>query len=182
MNMDCNACQNLLNAYLDGELEGIRFAEVERHLDQCRTCKAELERLVRMRELLSELREVEVPEGEREAFISALRERLEAEQTRGVRREINWRPALVSGIAVVIILIVLVSIPHQVSPVKIAPASGLNPMENAFVDRMISGALDDHFLATSGDFLADPALTTGQVLSVWKVVRQTHGELFEPAE
>jgi hypothetical protein len=35
-----------LSAYLDGELQGSRFQQVEEHLAECETCKNELESLV----------------------------------------------------------------------------------------------------------------------------------------
>ncbi len=179
--MDCRKCQSLLNAYLDGELEGRQFAELERHVERCPDCKAELERMMRMRELLRELSEVEVPLGAREAFIGALRDRIEAEEKRAYRREINWRPALIGGIVVTLILIVLVTLPRTRPAPTIAPAPGLNALENALVDSVIVGALHNHILATSGEFMSDAQTTAGQSLAVWKVVKQTHGELFEPA-
>lgn len=179
--MDCAKCKELLNAYLDGELEGTLFAELERHIERCPDCRAELDRIMKMRELLDELRGVEVPEGERERFIDALRNRLETEQKRGLRREINWRPALIGAIAVVAILIVLIAIPREKPPPEIAPAPGLNALQNVVVDVAVVGTLDDHFLATSGDFMSSQEVSMGQTLSAWRVLKKTHGELFEPA-
>ena len=179
--MDCRKCQELLNAYLDGELEGAAFAEMERHIERCPDCKAELDRVMKMRALLSELRDVEVPEGEREKFIGALRDRLESERKRGFRREITLRPALIGAIAVVVILIAVVSVPREGAKPKIAPAPGLNALENILVDVAIVGALDDYFIATTGDFMSSPEVSGGQALAAWKVVKETHGDLFEPA-
>jgi len=179
--MDCEKCKQLLNPYLDGELEGSEFAEIEHHLEKCPDCTAELDRLVRMRDLLRELRAVEVPEGEREVFINALRERLEAEGIPSPARKRDPRPVMVAAIAFVLALVLLVSLPRGDQTPKIAPAPGLNAFQNAAFDAMIVGALDNHILATSGDFMADPAATGGQAIAVWKVVRSTHNDIFEPA-
>ena len=179
--MDCGRCKDLLNAYLDGELEGTVFAELERHIEHCPGCRADLDRIMKMRSLLDDLKEVEVPEGARESFIGALRDRLEAEQQRGMRKEINWRPALIGAIAVVAALIIVVSIPREAPEPEIAPAPGLNALQNMMVDVAVVGSLDDHFLATTGDFMCVPELSAGQALAAWRVIKETHGDLFEPA-
>lgn len=180
--MDCRVCQNLLNQYLDNELEGQVLADLERHIEGCPECMAELDRLRKMNEFLNDLRKVEVPEGEREAFIDALRDRIEAEGGKVEKRKSILRPVLVSAIVVVLVLITFVTYPKTDVDIRIAPASGLNALENMAIDRIIAGSLDDHFLATSGDFLADPAVSGGQALTVWKILKETHGDLFEPAE
>lgn len=180
--MDCRECQRLLQAYLDGDLDGAPFAAVEHHLERCPDCRAELDRLVKMRDLLKELREVEVPEGERDTFIEALMQRIEAERARGYRRPINWRPALVASIAIVFILIIVVGIGPGARPPTIAPGPKMNAIENATVDVLVMGALDDQFLATQGDFLSDPGLVRHQLETGWKTVVNTHRDLLERKE
>lgn len=62
----CEEAVRRLAEYLDGELSGRRDAEVERHLETCRSCwsRAEFERRIRAR--LADLREDRVrPEFER---------------------------------------------------------------------------------------------------------------------
>jgi anti-sigma factor RsiW len=181
--MDCKKCTDLLNDYLDGELDGKEFAEVEHHVGRCHHCKAELERLLKMRDLMAELKTVEVPEGEREAFIDALRARLASEGVPDHSKRKDLRPYLVVAIAAILILIALVSYGRRPQPPPmIGPAAGLTPLENAFVDRVIAGSLDDHVLATNMEFMSDPGLTSGQALAIWKVVKETHSDLFEPYE
>jgi len=181
--MNCEKCRDYLNDYLDDELDASTFADVEHHIGSCPDCKAELDRVSKMRDLLGDLRNVKIPEGEREAFIGALRSRIEAEGGEVVVTKRDWRPALVSAIALVAVLIVAVSLPgaKRESPV-INPASGLNKVDNVFVDTVIMSAFDDYILATSGEMLADPLVTGGQAFASWKVVKDTHGDLFEPAE
>lgn len=47
--MQCEEALRLLAVYLDGELEGTSQADLERHLDTCRSCysRAEFERRLR---------------------------------------------------------------------------------------------------------------------------------------
>jgi hypothetical protein len=184
--MNCESCKNLLQAYLDGELEGEKFTEIEHHIEHCASCKAELARLLRVRDLLKDLKEVEVPPGEREAFINALRNRIRAEEVHFTveRRPINWRPALIASIALVAVLIIVVLIPIKLvrGPAKIAPAKGINAIEDAGVDMLITGGLGNHFLATQGDILSDPYVTGGEILGAWKILKDTHGDMLLPAE
>jgi predicted anti-sigma-YlaC factor YlaD len=44
-----------LNAYLDGELRGVRLQHVEAHLTECQGCRAELESLERLSDLLHQV-------------------------------------------------------------------------------------------------------------------------------
>jgi hypothetical protein len=180
--MDCKKCQNLLGQYLDEELNGPELSDLEQHIKNCPDCLRELERLRKMHSFLTDLKEVEVPEGEREAFIGALRNRIEAEGAKVSRKKSVLRPVLVTAILVVIALIVVVIYPQKPVDIKIAPAPGLNAIENMAVDGVICRALDDHFLATSADFMVDTDVTGGQALSVWKILKETHADLFEPAE
>src|SRR5262249_55869692 len=51
--MNCNEIQNLIHAYVDGELDLVRSLELETHLRECDPCSQEL---ARIRELLSRLK------------------------------------------------------------------------------------------------------------------------------
>ena len=81
------------------------------------------------------------------------------------------------------VLIIAVSLPRPAkeNPV-IRSASGLNKVDNALVDVVVISAFDDYIISTSGELLADPGVTGGQAIASWKVVKDTHGDLFEPAE
>ena len=43
-----------LNAFLDGELNGLRLRQVQDHLVSCAACRAELEELQRLSQMLKE--------------------------------------------------------------------------------------------------------------------------------
>lgn len=180
--MDCRKCNRLLQAYLDGDLDGSPYREVADHLDKCPDCRAEYDRMLKMHDLLRNLRELEVPEGEKEAFIGALRDRIAAERSREVQKGFNWRPVLVTAIAVVAVLIVTVLIPRPKGDIDIAPAPGFNAIENFRIDLLVVGPLKDHLLGTQADFMADPGLTIGSVMTAEKIRKNTHEELILPAE
>jgi len=68
-----------LNAYLDGELHGLRLRQVEAHLDECAACRSELAELRRLSRLLKET----PPAGTfttTERFVANLNLRLGAQQ------------------------------------------------------------------------------------------------------
>jgi hypothetical protein len=182
--MDCKNCIRNLNQYVDGELEGDALKDFEQHLSECQSCKAEYNRMMKMRDLLRNLKEVEVPEGEREVFIGALRDRIEAEGVPVHISKTNWQPALVAAIAVVAVLIVLVVVPGHLryrTP-GFSEVPGLDPMASGMIDRELAMSLENHFLATSVDCFSNPALTGGQMLSVLKVMRESHREIGPPEE
>jgi len=174
--MDCVKCKSLLNAYLDEELEESEILEVRAHVNSCPSCKDELDRLLRMRELLSNLRDMEVPPGEKEAFIDALRSKLEAEGAHVHKRPMVWRPVLVLAILAVIAMIVVVSVPKKAKLPVMEPAPGLRSGENVIVDTILMRSLEGHFIGTTGGFLADPELTRGQIKYSMEVFRKTHGD------
>jgi anti-sigma factor RsiW len=81
---------NLLNAYLDDELRGMKLNELERHLAACEKCRAELEEL---RSVSSLLRSAPLPQVMPvERFVSNLSLGL-------ARRELRDRPARPAGLA-----------------------------------------------------------------------------------
>lgn len=51
--MDCSYCRSRLNRYLDGELGYLEVAELQRHLDFCECCAAELAELGEVRGALT---------------------------------------------------------------------------------------------------------------------------------
>ena len=63
-----------LNAYLDGELKGMRLRQLEEHLAECEVCQAELESLNSLSALLQEVPTAEFTSHER--FVSEVNLRL----------------------------------------------------------------------------------------------------------
>ena len=69
-----NHVNEWLNAYLDGELRGLRLRQVEEHLAECEACLAELESLQGLSALLQEVPPAEFTSHER--FVSQVNLRL----------------------------------------------------------------------------------------------------------
>ena len=53
--MNCGKIQNLLSAYMDGELTGEEQLQIRRHLHSCRTCSAEHDSLLTTKRMISGL-------------------------------------------------------------------------------------------------------------------------------
>jgi hypothetical protein len=88
-----------LNAYLDGELRGLRLRQVEAHLDQCAACRLELAGLRQLSTLLQETAPAEsfTPT---ERFVANLTLRLGAQKGRIGSRPRSAAPSRLSAIEV----------------------------------------------------------------------------------
>ena len=52
--MNCELARTTVHGYFDGELDAVRSAEFERHLESCLQCQAELKDIEYLRALLHE--------------------------------------------------------------------------------------------------------------------------------
>lgn len=99
----CNHMRDLIEGYLDGELEGSVKAEFELHLATCTDCAAELALARRVSEGLSSLGILKAPAViEKSVFAYAKAHPLPA------RRPwwwLSWRPALAGAVAVILLAI-----------------------------------------------------------------------------
>ena len=80
-----------LNAYVDGELKGMRLRQVEEHLAECEACQAELDSLQGLSSLLQEVPEAESTPNEK--FVSQVNLRLPQKQVKFTRSkviEVGW--------------------------------------------------------------------------------------------
>ena len=80
-----------LNAYVDGELKGMRLRQVEEHLAECEACQAELDSLQGLSSLLQEVPEAESTPNEK--FVSKVNLRLPQKQVKFTRSkviEVGW--------------------------------------------------------------------------------------------
>jgi hypothetical protein len=50
--MNCEKTRELLHAYIDGELDLLRHAQIERHLGECEACRLEHQELLKLRSLI----------------------------------------------------------------------------------------------------------------------------------
>jgi hypothetical protein len=95
------ACQDNLSAFLDGQLSAREYSRVERHLQECKACREELESL---RQTVSLLRSVPMLQPPRTFFIRAG----EVAKQRQVRRRRLSYAYLQAATAVATVLLVLV--------------------------------------------------------------------------
>lgn len=54
--MNCRKANNLISAYIDGELSGVEHIMVREHLDQCADCREEYDTLVSMKRTLASIK------------------------------------------------------------------------------------------------------------------------------
>lgn len=98
--MNCRTAQNLISAYVDGELCGVEMLRLRDHLAQCKDCHAEVEELKAVKRLLSGQNPIDVPSGFEERLAAFV---LRDEQP--ARREVpTWRLALLSSVAAAVVV------------------------------------------------------------------------------
>lgn len=83
--MNCSKIQNLLSAYMDGELAGEEQLQIRRHLAECYTCSQEHESLLTTKRMISSLSVREARPGLDQMILGML---AEEEQTRARRSPI----------------------------------------------------------------------------------------------
>lgn len=74
--MTSQQCQNLLgdlSAYLDGDASGELCAEIERHLEDCRDCRAVVDTLRKTLELVHDLPQQEIPQAVRARLMDEIK-------------------------------------------------------------------------------------------------------------
>ena len=75
--MNCEQMNDLLSAFLDGELTTREEEQMNAHLEQCAECRALLEQLQTLRTSFSDLEEIPAPEG----FVGKVMDSIKAEST-----------------------------------------------------------------------------------------------------
>ena len=99
--MTCREAEARLGAYLDGELDAARAAEVGAHLEGCAACAALLERHRALRAAIrSELPSYPAPDALRTRVQEAVRE---AAPRLGARRATLWRALAVAASALLVV-------------------------------------------------------------------------------
>lgn len=107
--MNCDRTRKLLHRYLDDELTGEARSQVRVHLDGCPACTAELDVLVRIRDLLLSGRIPQPAPGLEAAVVAKAARRFEGRLPRPVWSwlfPISW-PARLAAAAAAVVLAVL---------------------------------------------------------------------------
>lgn len=150
--------QRQLSAYVDGELTPHEAGEVEAHLAQCESCKAELHRLQSLKSLLGQLPERPVPE----TLWRSIRAHLDRPQQSWIALVEQWlrstvrRPALAA--AAVALIAVLVAIPLVRGRLERLRAAELGP--ELYIREHALASASDPFLdrAYLGLLISDASL------------------------
>lgn len=105
--MRCQQIQELLSAYLDGEVEPSQQAQIKAHLEDCATCRCQWEDLVASVTLLRGLPEVSPPESFREQLLH----KLEGQRLYAPRRRfrLGW-PKFIAAATILVVVFSLTSV------------------------------------------------------------------------
>ncbi|MCD6362077.1 MAG: zf-HC2 domain-containing protein, partial [Armatimonadetes bacterium] len=115
----CRAINNLLNAYLDGELTTEQARECEEHLAECARCRAELERLRAARSLLRSLPHPTPPPELADAIKLAA-----ADELAGQAPGLLW-PAWTTPLAAAAAVVVAITVIYMLQAPRLAPTDEL---------------------------------------------------------
>lgn len=103
--MNCQNIRELMNGYLDGELDLVNHLEIERHLNDCDACAKEYKNFQTLRSSLDESFYFHAPANLRKNIRSALRQ-TDGEPTRYRFWHWRWLAAATSVAAIVILTLV----------------------------------------------------------------------------
>lgn len=149
--MDCESTSELLDGYLDGELDLVRSLEVERHLQDCPSCGQFLARRLSLRrELASAALYHPAPVALQERVRAALHR---MEVVPRLPRSIKWRRlAAVGGIAAVLL------IAFGIAARRRAPSRA---------DMLAHDVIASHVRSLLADHLADVASNDRHTVKPW---------------
>ena len=139
--MTCDLMQTTLHGYCDGEVDAVRAAEFEQHLEDCRECRASLEEAQALR---SRLRQHDLYE----RSSPQLRQRIEKQlglarpETQGAARAGSLRWLLVPAFAVAVVAIIAVLARFPIQPRVLATATA-SELIDAHVRSLQPGHLTD---------------------------------------
>jgi predicted anti-sigma-YlaC factor YlaD len=107
--MECNKVDNLLSAYIDGELLSSDMNSIKEHLEKCQKCKLEYQSLLRIKNILSNLKEKELPK----YFLNSLYTRINREGLNfpwrdKILRFINQRYTLIPVLTTAVMIFLLI--------------------------------------------------------------------------
>ncbi|MGD9548387.1 MAG: anti-sigma factor [Candidatus Krumholzibacteriia bacterium] len=127
--MRCERIETLLDAYVDHETSAGETAALETHLQECPTCRRELESRRELRRLFSGRRKVAAPTGLQDRIVAAVAEGEDGDRTErraGNLASRRWRrarwPLALAAAAVLAFAVVLPSLRRQEGVDAVAPA------------------------------------------------------------
>lgn len=148
--MNCEETQELVHAYIDRELDLVRSLEVERHVDQCRSCSESCARLRALRSSLSSAYRLP-PRHLEKRIVSDLRKAAKNESRRPL--VIRWR---------------WIGVPAAVAVVIVASLAVVRFWSAASPDELLAReAVASHVRSLMADHLADVASSDQHTVKPW---------------
>jgi anti-sigma factor RsiW len=148
--MDCPNAQNLLDAYLDGELDALRSSEIADHLHGCADCTQSLEERQTIRSRLkSPSLYFKAPDTLQKSIRHSLRQAAKAESPSGWFNA-PWLKIAMPAAAAALVLVTLM-------PIFRAPGS----------NRLADEAVGNHVRSLMVNHLADVASTDEHTVKPW---------------
>ncbi|MDP2897778.1 MAG: zf-HC2 domain-containing protein [bacterium] len=95
--MECDQVKPLLDEFVEGELSSPEKETVEKHLEDCPSCREEVSALRRTMRLIAEFGEVNEPSD----FLQRVRQRIEAPARRSLLARLTERPLIARALATV---------------------------------------------------------------------------------
>lgn len=138
--MNCRCAQNLLSAFIDGELAGVEMIRVRDHLTTCTSCREEVESLRAMKRMLGMAKQIEPPMGFEDRLATMV---LVAKDNHRVSTP-TWRLALTTSLAAAAVVFVLLQVTRPATP-----TSASNPTVSNVAFDVQS---DQSYVATSDPF------------------------------
>lgn len=107
--MDCKKVADLMSMYMDNELNELQKAEFEEHIDRCPLCAKELNDILKILEILHDMKEVELPDDFNDTLYEKLLQAKSKDQSKGKplflkNRYIRALSTIAAGILTIFIL------------------------------------------------------------------------------
>lgn len=114
---NCQKIERLLSAYIDKETDASENKLVEKHLPICKKCRAKLETLEKTVKTVKSLEKVELPLKAQQSLLKTLREAQKSPPKETAKSWLQWfyRPAFVSAVAAVAVLLIAIIILPQLT-------------------------------------------------------------------
>lgn len=109
--MKCDVSLEILNGYLDGELDPDKTREIEQHIKECSSCQRELDTLRQVDKLI---RNVEVAGPSRDFIFGVNRKVMERVRKQGRFSLFKYASILVPVAVTVLVLVIVMNAPHPV--------------------------------------------------------------------
>lgn len=151
--MSCNLPQTTIHGYLDGELDAVRAAEFERHLEQCPECIAALESQESLRSSFQRAQLYEkAPPRLREKVLASLR------PAEPISISSRRRPVVAQWLAVAAVLLLLLYSGWRLTP-------GLGEKNNQTI--VAAQIVDAHLRSLEPGHLTDVVSTDQHTVKPW---------------